>query len=66
MMQLRTCRAMQYSEYMQQHKEHVRLLAHKLWVLRGCPEGSPEVDWFSAELEFDQQFLAGLELGMPA
>jgi hypothetical protein len=24
-------------------------LAHQLWIERGCPEGSPEVDWFRAE-----------------
>jgi hypothetical protein len=23
-------------------------LAHKNWVARGCPEGSPEEDWFRA------------------
>jgi hypothetical protein len=23
-------------------------LAHTLWVARGCPKGSPEVDWFQA------------------
>ena len=23
-------------------------LAHELWQARGCPEGSPDVDWFKA------------------
>jgi hypothetical protein len=23
-------------------------LAHKLWQARGCPEGSPQEDWFHA------------------
>ncbi len=23
-------------------------LAHQLWVARGCPYGSPELDWFEA------------------
>jgi len=41
-------------------------MAHRYWRLRGCPEGSPEVDWFRAEAEFDQQFVAQLELGAPA
>lgn len=59
-------RAMPYSEYMRQRHERVTALAHQRWLLRGCPEGTPEVDWFSAELEFDQQFLAGIELGKPA
>jgi hypothetical protein len=26
-------------------------LAHRLWLERGCPEGSPEEDWFLAERE---------------
>jgi hypothetical protein len=25
--------------------------AHELWEARGCPDGSPEVDWFQAEQE---------------
>jgi hypothetical protein len=29
--------------------EFVRALAYKLWTQRGCPFGSPEVDWFAAE-----------------
>ncbi|HEX3880632.1 MAG TPA: DUF2934 domain-containing protein [Bryobacteraceae bacterium] len=28
--------------------------AHELWILRGCPEGSPEVDWEQAEAEVKQ------------
>jgi hypothetical protein len=24
-------------------------LAFELWVARGCPVGSPDVDWFEAE-----------------
>lgn len=31
------------------HYEFVARLAHKLWVQRGCPLGSPDVDWFAAE-----------------
>ena len=23
-------------------------LAHELWIARGCPEGSPQQDWFHA------------------
>jgi hypothetical protein len=26
-------------------------LAHKLWQARGCPQGSPEEDWFRASQE---------------
>jgi hypothetical protein len=28
-------------------------LAYDLWVQRGCPFGSPEVDWFAAENALD-------------
>lgn len=31
------------------HYEFVEGLAYKLWVQRGSPLGSPEVDWFAAE-----------------
>ncbi len=30
-------------------EEQIAALAKKLWEARGCPEGSPEVDWFTAE-----------------
>ena len=26
----------------------IAALAHELWVARGCPEGTPEEDWFHA------------------
>lgn len=29
--------------------EDVSSLAYALWQARGCPEGSPEEDWFNAE-----------------
>ena len=28
--------------------EDVAILAHGLWEARGCPDGSPEEDWFHA------------------
>ncbi len=31
------------------HYEFVARLAYKLWVERGAPLGSPDVDWFAAE-----------------
>lgn len=34
-----------------EHKQ-IALLAYALWQERGCPEGSPDVDWFRAEQEF--------------
>lgn len=31
--------------------EQIASLARTLWEQRGCPEGSPEEDWFRAEAE---------------
>jgi len=31
--------------------DEVRRLAGEYWIARGCPEGSPEEDWFRAEQE---------------
>ena len=31
--------------------EQIAKLAYALWQERGCPDGSPEVDWFRAEEE---------------
>jgi hypothetical protein len=31
--------------------EQIATLAYALWEARGCPEGSPQVDWFHAEQE---------------
>jgi len=31
------------------HAAEVAGLAYTLWQERGCPDGSPEVDWFRAE-----------------
>src|SRR5262245_33545804 len=33
------------------HKE-IAILAYQLWQERGCPIGSDQEDWFTAELEF--------------
>jgi Protein of unknown function (DUF2934) len=27
----------------------IEILAHEFWRARGCPEGSPDEDWFLAE-----------------
>jgi hypothetical protein len=32
------------------HNE-IAALAYELWQNRGCPEGSPEADWFQAAKE---------------
>jgi hypothetical protein len=36
-------------------REQIAMLAHSLWRERGCPEGSPEVDWFAAEQQLQQR-----------
>lgn len=30
-------------------REHIAARAYELWMERGCPAGSPEVDWQQAE-----------------
>jgi hypothetical protein len=32
-------------------QEDIAARAYQLWQERGCPEGSPEVDWLAAEAE---------------
>jgi hypothetical protein len=32
--------------------EQLCKIAYRLWEERGCPEGSPEIDWRRAEEEF--------------
>ena len=29
--------------------EDIAALAYSLWQARGCPEGTPDEDWFNAE-----------------
>jgi hypothetical protein len=29
--------------------EQIAALAYQLWEARGCPEGTPDEDWFNAE-----------------
>jgi hypothetical protein len=31
--------------------DEIAALAHELWKARGCPEGSPQEDWFRAAQE---------------
>jgi hypothetical protein len=35
--------------------EQVARLAYALWQERGCPEGTPEVDWYRAEQQIQIQ-----------
>ena len=32
-------------------QDEIATLAYALWQQRGCPDGSPEVDWLKAEAE---------------
>jgi len=34
-----------------EHLDYVTARPYELWQERGCPIGSPEVDWFRAEQE---------------
>lgn len=33
------------------NNEKISTLAYQLWMERGCPIGSPEIDWLRAEAE---------------
>jgi hypothetical protein len=35
--------------------EQLCKIAYRLWEERGCPEGSPEIDWRHAEEEFAEE-----------
>ena len=34
-----------------ENQKEIAALAHALWQARGCPDGSPEEDWFQAKRE---------------
>jgi hypothetical protein len=36
-------------------QEDLPVLAYKLWQVRGCPEGSPQEDWFRAVKELESR-----------
>lgn len=35
--------------------EEISQRAYELWVARGCPDGSPDEDWFRAQEELRQE-----------
>jgi hypothetical protein len=35
------------------NEAEIAVIAYTLWEARGCPEGSPEQDWFRAEQELE-------------
>jgi Protein of unknown function (DUF2934) len=38
-----------------ENQEEIAALAHALWQARGCPNGSPEEDWFQAKQELAER-----------
>jgi hypothetical protein len=40
--------AHQHTQSISVGHQTVAALAHKLWLERGCPDGSPSEDWFQA------------------
>jgi len=50
--------------YGEERLELVQKLAYQHWEDRGCPLGSPEIDWFAAEKAVRSSLLAsGDEVG---
>jgi len=39
---------------MSSSEQDVAVLAYHLWQARGCPEGSPEVDWYMAKEQLEE------------
>ena len=37
------------------NEQDVATLAYRRWLERGCPQGSPQEDWFEAERELQSQ-----------
>jgi hypothetical protein len=37
------------------HDGEVAAIAYEYWLRRGCPIGSPEMDWFQAEEEIQRR-----------
>jgi hypothetical protein len=60
------CHISDFLEYLRSREKAIAAQAESHWLMRGCPEGSPEVDWFKAESEIDHEFLSQLYLGLPA
>ena len=38
-----------------ENQQEVAGLAYEFWQARGCPDGSPEEDWFRAERELQSR-----------
>jgi len=40
-----------------EHRVAIENLAYQLWLDRGCPAGSAEIDWFEAERKLVQRLI---------
>jgi hypothetical protein len=60
------CQISDFLEYLRSREKAIAAQAESRWLMRGCPEGLPEVDWFKAESEIDQEFLSQVYLGLPS
>ena len=55
-----------------QNREQIAALAYEFWKARGCPDGTPDEDWFRAEREIagskkmDQKELGSLDSAEPS
>lgn len=58
------CHTTKFSEYLRSREQLIAAQAEWYWLMRGCPDGSPELDWFRAEAEIDQEFLSQIDLGI--
>jgi hypothetical protein len=38
-----------------ENQEEIAALAHALWQARGCPDGSPDEDWYQAKRELAER-----------
>ena len=47
------------------HREKVAKLAYEYWQARGCPLGSPDVDWLEAEQALNDYLCASGDCPQP-
>jgi Protein of unknown function (DUF2934) len=47
-------------------QQSIEELAYELWHARGCPHGSPQIDWNAAELRLSSKIATTLEAKIDA
>jgi hypothetical protein len=60
------CHTTEFLKYLRTREKFIAAQAELYWLMRGCPDGSPEVDWLKAESEIDREFLNQIDLGIPS